>query len=170
MLTAALYSVGRQQEEGVEPGAWDGPPPRSIEFAIALNIPAAIAALPGGLLFELVTDGFDHPSRTQWHEVISNFYLAAFVVGQWFVIGRWLDRRRGLLPSSRTRSVLKNSIIILVTALAGSLFFVCFAIWHMNHSGWTSTWIQGAGITTWGSIAAFVLALRLRRLFAPVGE
>jgi hypothetical protein len=170
MVTAALYFAGQRQQQGIEPASWDGPPPRPIEIAIALNIPAAIAALPGGLLFELATGGLDHPSRTGWHEIIGNFYLAAFVFGPWFMIGRWLDRRRDPLPSSRTRSVLKSSRIILVAALGGSLFFVCFGIWHMNLSGWTSTWIQGAGVTTWGSIAAFIFALHLRRLFAPVGE
>ena len=170
IVTAALYFVGRQQQMGIDPSGWDGPPPRPIEFAVVLNVPAVIAALPGGLLYELATGGLDHPSHTRWHEIISNLYLAALVFGQWLVIGRWFDRRRGLLPSSRTRSLLKNSKITLVTALSGSLFFVCIGVWRMNDHGWTSSWIAGAGITTWGLIATFFFAIRLRRLLTPVGE
>src|SRR2546423_15718054 len=30
MLTTALYFVGPLQQPGIEPGYWDGPPPRSI--------------------------------------------------------------------------------------------------------------------------------------------
>jgi len=98
MLTTALYFVGRLQQRGIDPGYWDGPPPRSIEIAMALNIPAGIAAIPVGLLFEFATGGCEHASRATWHEAASYLYIAAFVFGQWFLIGRWYDRRRGLLP------------------------------------------------------------------------
>src|SRR6266513_4519395 len=92
MLTTALYFVEPLQQPGIEPGYWDGPPPRSIEIAMAL------------------------------------------------------------------------------VALVGLLFFICFGIWHMLHNGWTSTWITGAGIAAWGSIASIAVVLRLRWLFRSVGE
>lgn len=170
ILTAALYFVGRQQQQGIDLRSWDGPPPRPIEIAVALNVPAVIAALPGGLLLVLGTGGIAHLPRARWYETVGNSYLAAFVFGQWFLIGRWLDRRRGLVPSSSSRLVPRGSRIVHVAALLGSLFFVWFGIWRMLHSGWMSSWIPGAGITVWGSIAAIALALRLRRLFPSVGE
>jgi len=116
----------------------------------ALNIPAGIAAIPVDLLFEFATGGFEHASRATWHEAASILYIAAFVFGQWFLIGRWYDRRRGLLPSSSTIPVLRTSRIVHVVAFVGSLLFICFGIWHMLHNGWTSTWITGAGIAAWG--------------------
>jgi hypothetical protein len=164
MLTAALYFVGRQQQQGIDLRSWDGPPPRPIEIAVALNVPAVIAALPGGLLLELATGGIDHLPRARWYEIINYSYLAAFVFGQWFLIGRWLDRRRGLVPPSSSRSVPSGSRIVHVVALLGSLFFVCFGILLILHSGWMSSWISGAGITAWSSIATIVLVLRLRKL------
>ena len=170
MLTTALYFVGPLQQRGIEPGYWDGPPPRSIEIAMALNIPAGIAAIPVGLLFEFATGGFEHASRATWREAASYLYTAAFVFGQWFLIGRWYDRRRGLLPPSSTIPVVRTSRIVHVVALVGSLFFICFGIWHMLHNGWTSTWITGAGIAAWGSIASIAVVLRLRWLFRSVGE
>ena len=94
MLTTAPYFVGRLQQRGIAPGYWDGPPPRSIEIAMALNIPAGIAATPVGLLFEFATGGFEHASRATWQEAASYLYIAAFVFGQWFLIGRWYDRGR----------------------------------------------------------------------------
>ena len=57
-----------------------------------------------------------------------------------------------------------------LVALVGLLFFICFGIWHMLHNGWTSTWITGAGIAAWGSIASIAVVLRLRWLFRSVGE
>jgi hypothetical protein len=170
MLTTALYFVGRLQQRGIEPGYWDGPPPRSIEIAMALNIPAGIAAIPVDLLFEFATGGFEHASRATWHEAAGILYIAAFVFGQWFLVGRWYDRRRGLLPSSSTIPVLRTSRIVHVVALVGSLLFICFGIWHMLHNGWTSTWITGAGIAAWGSIASIAVVPRLRWLFRSVGE
>ncbi len=42
---------------------------------MALNIPAGIAAIPVGLLFEFATGGFEHASRATWHEAASYLYL-----------------------------------------------------------------------------------------------
>ncbi len=137
---------------------------------MALNIPAGIAAIPVDLLFEFATGGFEHASRATWHETASYPYIAAFVFGQWFLIGRWYDRGRGSLPPSSTIPVLRTSRIVHVVALVGSLLFICFGIWHMLHNGWTSTWITGAGIAAWGSIASIAVVLRLRWLFRSVGE
>jgi len=170
MLTTALYFVGRLQQRGIEPGYWDGPPPRSIEIAMALNIPAGIAAIPVGLLFEFATGGFEHASRATWHEAASYLYIAAFLFGQWFLIGRWYDRRRGLLPPSSTIPVVRTSRIVHVVALVGSLFSFALESGNMLHNGWTSTWITGAGIAAWGSIASIAVVLRLRWLFRSVGE
>jgi hypothetical protein len=170
-LSAALFFVGRQQRRGIEVGSWDGPPPHSTEIAsMALNIPAGIAAIPGGLLLELITGGFGRAHRAEWQDAVGYFYLAVFVFEQWFLIGRWLDRRRGLVRFSTSRWIPRNSRIVNAVALLGSLFFTCFGIWQMRHSGWMSSWIPGAGITAWGLIAAIASTLRLRWLFRSVGE
>jgi len=137
---------------------------------MALNILAGIAAIPVGLLFEFATGGFEHASRATWHETASYPYIAAFVFGQSFLIGRWYDRGRGSLPPSSTIPVLRTSRIVHVVALVGSLFFICFGIWHMLHNGWTSTWITGAGVAAWGSIASIAVVLRLRWLFRSSGR
>lgn len=169
-LSAALFFVGHQQQRGIEVGSWDGPPPRPTEIAVALNIPAGIAAIPGGFLLELVTGGFGHARRAWWQDAVGYFYLALFVLAQWFVIGRWVDHRRGLLPSSNAASPLKTSKIVHVTALVGSLFFASFGIWHISQRSWMSSWISGAGITAWGSIAAIAIIFRLRRLISSAGQ
>jgi len=170
-LSATLFLIGHQQQRGIEVGSWDGPPPRPTEIAVALNIPAGIAAIPGGLLLELATGGFGPARRrTWWQDGVGHFYLALFVVGQWFVIGRWVDLRRGLLPSSNAASALKASKIVHVTALVGSLFFAGFGVWHISQSGWMSSWISGAGITAWSSIAAIAFIFRLRRLISSSGQ
>ena len=46
MLTTALYFVGRLQQRGIEPGYWDGPPPRSIEIAMRLISPPESPPFP----------------------------------------------------------------------------------------------------------------------------
>jgi hypothetical protein len=168
ILSAALGFEGRRQQQGIDLGSWDGPPPRSLEIAMALNIPAAIAAIPGGLLLELVTGSFGRARRAEWQDVVGYFYLAVFVFGQWFGIGRWFDRRWGVLYMSSALSRPRGSKIVHAAALIGALFFVCFGILHMLHSGWMSSWIPGAGLTAWGSIAAIVVILRLRRLVPSV--
>jgi hypothetical protein len=170
-LTAALISAGRQQQQGIDVGNWDGPPPRPFEIAVAINLPAGIAAVPGGLLFEFAAGGSEHRRDSNWRNAFGYSYFLAFVFGQWFLVGRWFDRRNELLPSSTTRSVsLRSSNVVHVTALVGSLFFICFGIWHILHSGWMSSWISGAGITAWGSIAAIAITFRLRRLISSAGQ
>jgi len=118
----------------------------SIEIAMALNIPAGIAAIRVDLLFEFAMGGFEHASRATWHEAASILYIAAFVFGPWFLIGSWYDRRRGLLPSSSTIPVLRTSRTVHVAALVGSLLFICLGIWHMLHNGWTSTWCRHSSL------------------------
>jgi hypothetical protein len=106
--------------------------------------------------------GFGRAHRAEWQDDVGYFYLAVFVFGQWFLIGRWLDRRRGLVRFSTSRWIPRNSRIVNAVALLGSLVFTCFGIWQMRHSGWMSSWIPGAGITAWGLIAAIASTLRLR--------
>jgi hypothetical protein len=104
MVTAALYFAGRRQQQGIEPASWDGPPPRPIEIAIALNIPGAIAALPGGLLFELATGGLDHPSRGGMAR--NNWQLLPGRICLWAVVhDRPLAR-----PSSRSIAFFTNPL------------------------------------------------------------
>lgn len=132
---------------------------------MALDIPASIAAIPGGLLLESITGGLGRTRRAEWQDAVGYLYLAVFVFGQWFLIGRWIDRRWGILRTPNARLIPRGSKVVHAAALAGSLFFICFGIWRTLHSGWTSSWIPGAGLTAWGSIATMATILHLRRLF-----
>jgi hypothetical protein len=86
LLSAALCFEGRQPQQGIDANAnaWDGPPPRPLEIAMALNIPAGIAALPGGFLLESVTGGFGSGRRAKWQDAVGYLYSAVFAFGQWF--------------------------------------------------------------------------------------
>lgn len=165
LLTAALIFVGREQERPWH-GA-DGPPPFPIEIAGAINVPAGVAALPGALLYLFVADRIDHSTPAGWREVLGEIYFGFFVFGQWFFIGRWVDRHRGLMPARSAKWRPSRSLIIY--ALVGSVVFAIFGILRMIYSGWMSTWIPGASILGWSLIAIVFLIFRLRRSFVAAG-
>ena len=78
---------------------------------VAFNLPALIALLP---LVPL----------TYWVEIDSEMVVRAVwglsAVGQWFLIGRYLDRRRGLLSACKPiRRVWINKVLFGIAMLTG---------------------------------------------------
>lgn len=169
-LTGLLFFAGQQQRQRLEKAGWsmanwDGPPPRPTEIAQAFSVPAEIAALPGFLLLAAALHATSDITRLGRYDALLEIYLGVFVFGQWFLIGRWVDRRRGLLPPPASKLPANFSCFLYVAAILGSLSFVCFGVFLMVHSGWMSTWIPGAGVTAWSLIATALLVPPLFRSF-----
>jgi hypothetical protein len=118
---------------------------------LAINLPALIALLP---LLPL----------TYWIE--SEFVLRGAwclaAVGQWFLIGRYFDVRRGLLPAGQpTLPLWLKKALFNITMVAGALALGAGV--YSVAAGHTSIWGIGmaASLAFWG-ITLLVFALRWR--------
>lgn len=118
---------------------------------LAINLPALIALLP---LMPL----------TYWIE--SEFVLRGAwclaTVGQWFLIGRYFDIRRGLLPAGQPTLPLRlKKVLFNITMVTGAL--ALGAGLYSVAAGHTSIWGIGmaASLVFWG-FTLLVFALRWR--------
>ncbi len=119
---------------------------------LAFNLPALIALLPLSPLVYWVDSGM--VLRTAW---------GVAAVGQWFLIGRYFDTRRGLLSAGEpSRRVLLNRVWFGITMIAGALTFglgLFGAIAAPPHSLWAVA--MDATFVFWGLVFV-VAALRWR--------
>jgi len=118
---------------------------------LAFNLPALIALFPLSPLAYWVDS--EMVLRTAW---------GVAAVGQWFLIGRYLDSRRGLLSAGEpSRRVLLNKMLFDITMVAGGIAFgaglVRAAAGH--HSFWAMA--MDACFVFWGSVLV-IAALRWR--------
>ncbi|HEX7680628.1 MAG TPA: hypothetical protein VF713_21015, partial [Thermoanaerobaculia bacterium] len=118
---------------------------------LALNLPALIALLP---LLPL----------TYWvdSEIVLRTAWGVGAIGQWFLIGRYFDIRRGLLTAGEpSRRVLLNKVLFGITMVAGGVAFgtglVRAAAGH--HSFWSVA--TDASFVFWGLVLV-IAALRWR--------
>jgi hypothetical protein len=100
-------------------------PPRGIQLALGINLPAGLTAIPFLLLLPR-----SHPLAAYW-------VIGVFVPFLWLLVGRWIDRRIGWLPPKQIKSGsdLKASVFGLCGAIAatlGGVFFVglIFGVFH----------------------------------------
>jgi hypothetical protein len=117
---------------------------------LAFNLPALIALFPLLPLTYWIESEF--VLRVAWG-------LAA--VGQWFLIGRYFDIRRGLLPAGQPSSPLwLKKILFSITMVAGAL---SLGIGLYSVAGHSSIWGIGmaASFVFWG-FTLLILALRWR--------
>jgi hypothetical protein len=134
---------GASSERSVylDPRTWPHVPPKAFQLALALNLPAALAALPVGLAGNLLPPRYRHP----WMGVALTGLL---VPPLWYCVGGWLDRRIGLAPAlTRKRSSDLSGagfvFLVLVAAFAvfglingrvhqgGVVFFVGLLVWSV---------------------------------------
>jgi len=172
-LTAALlldgYFEERKREQVWGPiSSWDGPPPRGIELAMALNAPAVVPASAGLIAIALTTHVLERESIPWWVEVPLAVYFCALVLAQWIFIG-WLLGRDRKVPSASPDRSLGLRLFLNALGIVVSLGFLSFGIYDMKTSGWMSTWIPGAGIAAWSLAAAAAFAFRLRRTLVSRG-
>jgi hypothetical protein len=168
-LTTVLILAGYQEQHHREevwgpPSSWDGPPPRGIETATAVNAPAVLAAVPGLLVVAFTTHILDRESLPWWADALIGTYFSIFVLAQWILIGRWIERHQKLRSPTPAGPV--GLVLINVLGIAVSLGCLWLGIDRIKHSGWMSTWIPGAGVVVWSLVALTVLSLRLRRVLA----
>lgn len=131
--------------------------PALSEVAFGINAPAVAVSLPMiFLLWALV-------GETMWPVYLSG---AIGIVVFWYLVGRSLDRIRGLLPA-RTKKPPRLATRLLAWAglficpiLAVIFFKRIFGIqgWHGEHDVYNLL-----GTSIWFVVAAVVLALKLRR-------
>jgi hypothetical protein len=118
---------------------------------LAFNLPALIALLPLSPLAYWVES-----------EMVLRIAWGVAAVGQWFLIGRYFDTRRGLLSAGEpSRSVLLNKVLFGITMVAGGIAFgaglVRAAAGH--HSFWAMA--MDACFVFWGLVLV-IAALRWR--------
>jgi len=118
---------------------------------LAFNLPALIALLPLSPLAYWVDS--EMVLRTAW---------GVAAVGQWFLIGRYFDTRRGLLSAGEpSRRVLLNKLLFGITMVAGGLALgtglVRAAAGH--HSFWAVA--MDASFVFWGLVLG-IAGLRWR--------
>lgn len=118
---------------------------------LALNLPALIALLPLSPL-------------TYWvnSEVILRIAWGLAAVGQWFLIGRYLDILRGPRPASDpSPRVLLQKVLVGIAMVVGSIVLGVgvFSAAVGHHSFWA--FARDASFVFWGLIAV-VAALRWR--------
>jgi hypothetical protein len=173
LLFLVLCFVATRQRGIIELGAWRAPskdalapgmepvdigPPADV-LLFAFNLPALIALLPLLPLTYWIESEF--VLRSAWG-------LAA--VGQWFLIGRYFDVRRGLLPSGQPNlpQWLKKFLFnISIVAGALALGVGVYSLW----SGHTGIWGIGmaASFVFWG-FTLLIFALRWRASAAWAGD
>jgi hypothetical protein len=120
---------------------------------LAFNLPALIALLPLSPLAYWVDSVM--VLRTAW---------GVAAVGQWFLIGRYLDSRRGLLSTGEPfRRVLLNKVLFGTTMVAGGLAFGAGLVRAV--AGHQSFWAvaMDASFVFWG-LVLIIAALRWRAL------
>jgi hypothetical protein len=150
--------INKPQVEKV-PGpivGWSFPPPVPVvqEIALGLNAPAAMAGVLLALLIGYETNLFMTGS------------CAIFVLVLWYLIGRELDRRRGLLPA---KPVLRPGILrkvrvsldLFLCALLAALFLRQFMFGHHGRD------YYALSLGLWLGLAAYVLWRTLRRWRSP---
>lgn len=142
--------------ETVEGVGWDPDPhgpPASVQCAIGMNLPAVIAALPAILLAEKFS-----PER-ETSEHVGYLVGGLFVPALWFLVGRWFDRRLGLLPPIvRRRQNLGVELVALVLLLIVDCFlFFALLTGEIYHGIFTVVALAG-----WISFAALCLYHRVR--------
>ena len=120
---------------------------------VAFNLPALIALLP---LVPL----------TYWVEIDSEMVVRAVwglsAVGQWFLIGRYLDTRRGLLSACKPiRRVSINRVLFGIAMLTGGAVtgFGIFTAVEGPQSAWG--FLMDASFVFWGLVFV-IAALRWR--------
>jgi len=118
---------------------------------LAFNLPALIALLPLSPLAYWVDS--EMVLRTAW---------GLATVGQWFLIGRYLDSRRGLLSTGEPfRRVLLNKVLFGISMIAGA--FALGAGLVRATAGHHSVWAMAmdASFVFWGLVLV-IAALRWR--------
>jgi len=148
--------VGFQQQEG-EVG-WDLPKSARlgvpIKMAIALNLPAVLAAAPIPALLHHEGD-------------ISLMYISSFFVPPlWYGIGRWIDVRLGYIERAISFDSTLRKIGRALALIGEGLFLLvslCI-ITPMNHHRTGDTYWTGAAMICWSGffLAAAVLSRRGR--------
>lgn len=149
-----IVDWGRWGPSVENPSGWGTEPtdigaPADI-LLLAFNLPALIALLPLFPLTDWIESGF--VLRSAWG-------LAA--VGQWFLIGRYFDVRRGLLPAGQPNLPRRlKKVLFSVTMIGGALALGMGLYSIASH---TTVWGIGlaASFMIWGLIL-LVFALRWR--------
>ena len=148
---------------GVDLGTIHQPPPLAVDIVLSLNAPAVIAALlfvvlPATALgvtendFEWLPGGSD----SAWL-----IPIAAFLVFQWYLIGRWYDRRVGLAPQPMPRPPGRLRRLVTWTGLilAGVLGFLFLG---RSFFSYIDDYFQ-ISLAVWFFIAAAAQVQKIRR-------
>ncbi len=163
VLFAILSFVNTRQFHVIESQGWGhyegwGRDPEDIGtpaniLLVAFNLPALIALLPLAPL-------------TYWVEIDSEMVVRAVwglgAVGQWFLIGSYLDTRRGLLSACKPiRRVWINKGLFGIAMVTGGAVtgFGIFTAVEAPHSAWG--FLMDASFVFWGLVFVIV-ALRWR--------
>jgi hypothetical protein len=165
---AALCVIGARQTHVIDFPDWSNPaehtlgwgeeptdigPPADI-LLLALNLPALIALLPLLPLTEWIQS--ETVLRTAWG-------IAS--VGQWFLIGRYLDIRRGLVAEGHWKIRLLIKRILFFAAMVGGALALIEGL-YSGVSGHSSGWafVADVGMVFWG-MTFLIFALRWRASF-----
>ena len=165
VLFAALCVAAARQNHVIDIPGWShpagntlrwGPEPTDIGtpgdvLLLAFNLPALVALLPLAPLTYWIQS--EIVLRTAWG-------LAS--VGQWYLIGRHFDVRRGLLAQSESNLKLSLKKVLFGAGMATGGIAVGtggFSIAAGHSSPWAFVW--GTSFVLWG-MALMILALRWR--------
>lgn len=168
VLTGLLLAAGRQQEREIEAwggyGSYDGPPPAGPEIAVALNLPAVLVGIPGGLLLGWALGIWRSSTLALWQATLFYAYFSLLVVAQWVLIGRWVAQLHK--PNAAITKRLGLQLFTHAIGIVISLSLVWRGVVSIKHSGWMSSWISGAGVIAWFLIITMLLTARMRMLLA----
>ena len=129
--------------------------PLAIEAACAINLPVLVAALPVVLMIEhLAGTEFEYGTR------VSYGVVGCFVPILWFVVGRWIDRRLGLVaPVTRAPSVWPEILfaLLVIIAMLAAVAAVSSREWYMGSR------LFPLSLSLWSAFGATVLYVRFTR-------
>ena len=133
--------AAQEAEEAGRPSGWimmdHSPPPLDVDLVMSLNAPAVVAGVVlGGLVAGVLGLEEQHfswlpgGSDTAWL-----FPIALFLVLQWYLVGRWYDRRVGLAPQPMPRPPgrLRRFVGWAGLILAGVFGFLCLGRSFFSH-------------------------------------
>jgi hypothetical protein len=142
------HSVGNTVSSGEEPT--DIGTPADV-LLLALNLPALVALLPLSPLAYWIEC-----------EIVLRIAWGLASVGQWYLIGRYFDIRRGLVARNEWNLKLSLKKVVFIAAMvtgAIALGIGSFSIAVGHSSPWAFVW--DTGFVFWG-MAFLIVALRWR--------
>jgi hypothetical protein len=146
-----------------QPRYIDAPPPRGIQAAIAINLPAV---LPAAAII-IPVSVYLHPPSSFANDVVAMSAIGVFVPFIWYAAGWWFDDRRGVKPPRLFSLPARWQAVFVVLGLVISiplLTLSLFASMAVVFGGWRHADVA-LGLFFWSAWTAYISlrsTLRLR--------